>query len=191
RETAQRIFDKGHAYRDFTPLTAEEDKPERTGPWLFNPGMRELSPEESDARAAAGEPFVLRFRVPRETGRTVEFADAVYGPQAKSTADIEDFALLRSNGMPTYHLGSCADDADLRISHVIRGQDHLSNTFKHVLIFEALGVTPPTFAHLPLLVAPDGAKLSKRKHGPVVSVTTYRDAGFLPQAFVNFLCLLG
>ena len=93
--------------------------------------------------------------------------------------------------MPTYHLASCADDADLRISHIIRGQDHLTNTFKHVLIFEALGAAPPQFAHLPLLVAPDGAKLSKRKHGPVVSVTTYRDAGFLPHAFVNFLCLLG
>jgi glutamyl-tRNA synthetase len=93
--------------------------------------------------------------------------------------------------MPTYHLASCADDADLGISHIIRGQDHLTNTFKHLLIFEALGVQSPQFAHLPLLVAPDGAKLSKRRHGPVVSVTTYRDAGFLPQAFVNFLCLLG
>ncbi len=106
-------------------------------------------------------------------------------------ADIEDFALLRSNGMPTYHMASCADDADLSISHIIRGQDHLTNTFKHVLIFEALGAKPPVFAHLPLLIAPDGAKLSKRKHGPVVSVTTYRDAGFLPHAYVNFLCLLG
>ncbi len=93
--------------------------------------------------------------------------------------------------MPTYHLASCADDADLRISHIIRGQDHLTNTFKHVLIFEAAGAAPPQFAHLPLLIAPDGAKLSKRRHGPVVSVTTYRDDGFLPQAFVNFLCLLG
>jgi glutamyl-tRNA synthetase len=93
--------------------------------------------------------------------------------------------------MPTYHLASCADDADLCITDIIRGQDHLSNTFKHVLIFEALGVTPPKFAHLPLLVAPDGTKLSKRRHGPVVSVTTYRDAGFLPEAFINFLCLLG
>jgi glutamyl-tRNA synthetase len=109
----------------------------------------------------------------------------------KSTADTEDFALLRSDGMPTYHLASCADDADLRISHIIRGQDHLTNTFKHILIFEAAAVTPPQFAHLPLLVAPDGTKLSKRRHGPVVSVTTYRDAGFLPEAFVNFLCLLG
>ena len=112
-------------------------------------------------------------------------------PQRHAGADIEDFALLRSDGMPTYHLASCADDADLRISHIIRGQDHLSNTFKHILIFEAAGYTPPQFAHLPLLVAPDGTKLSKRRHGPVVSVTTYRDAGFLPEAFINFLCLLG
>jgi glutamyl-tRNA synthetase len=88
-------------------------------------------------------------------------------------------------------MASCADDADLRISHIIRGQDHLTNTFKHVLIFEALGASTPNFAHLPLLIAPDVSKLSKRKHGPVVSVTTYRDAGFLPQAFVNFVCLLG
>ena len=93
--------------------------------------------------------------------------------------------------MATYHLASCFDDADLRISHIIRGQDHLPNTFKHVLIFEGLGVKAPEFAHLPLLIAPDGAKLSKRKHGPVVSVTTYRDAGFLPEAYINFLCLLG
>jgi glutamyl-tRNA synthetase len=134
---------------------------------------------------------VVRYRVPRETRAEVAFTDLVYGHQAKGTADIEDFALLRSNGVPTYHLASCADDADLKISHIIRGQDHLTNTFKHVLIFEALGVEPPKFAHLPLLIAPDGSKLSKRKHGPVVSVTTYRDAGFLAQSYVNFLCLLG
>jgi glutamyl-tRNA synthetase len=190
--TAQAIFQKGMAYRDFTPASAEPSETARAeGAWLSNPGMRELSAAESDRRAAAGEPFVLRFRVPREQVENVCFRDAVYGEQTKSTADIEDFALMRSNGMPTYHLASCADDADLRISHIIRGQDHLTNTFKHVLIFEAAGATPPQFAHLPLLIAPDGAKLSKRRHGPVVSVTTYRDYGFLPQAFVNFLCLLG
>jgi glutamyl-tRNA synthetase len=93
--------------------------------------------------------------------------------------------------MPTYHMASCADDVDLRITDILRGQEHLANTFKHVLIFEALGVEVPTMAHLPLLMATDGAKLSKRVHGPVVSVTTYRDAGFLPHAFTNFLCLLG
>src|SRR5205814_8754292 len=139
----------------------------------------------------AGEPFALRFRVPRESGQTVSFSDAVYGEQLKAGADIEDFALLRSDGMPTYHLASCADDADIRISHIIRGQDHLTNTFKHILIVRAAEVAAPEFAHLPLLVAPDGTKLSKRRHGPVVSVTTYRDAGFLPDAFINFLCLLG
>jgi glutamyl-tRNA synthetase len=192
RQTAETIFRKGLAYRDFTPAqTGETSRSGAQGTWLCNADMRELTPEESDRRAASGEPFALRFRVPRDPQRQVRFHDSVYGEQVKSTADIEDFALLRSDGMPTYHLASCADDADLRISHIIRGQDHLTNTFKHVLIFEAAGFEPPTFAHLPLLVAPDGTKLSKRRHGPVVSVTTYRDAGFLPHAFVNFLCLLG
>jgi glutamyl-tRNA synthetase len=192
RKVAWSIFEKGLAYRDFTPAVADtEEKTHGDGPWLFNPFMREISHEESQRRADAGEPFVLRFRVPRESSQPVEFRDAVYGDQSKLPADIEDFALLRSNGIPTYHMASCADDIDLNISHIIRGQDHLTNTFKHVLIFEAAGATPPQFAHLPLLIAPDGSKLSKRKHGPVVSVTTYRDAGFLPHAFINFLCLLG
>jgi glutamyl-tRNA synthetase len=192
RRQAQAIFARGLAYRDFTPAhSAGDDQSSAQGAWLSNPGMRELSMDESDRRAASGEPFALRYRVPRGEGRTLRFVDAVYGEQSKLADEVEDFALLRSDGFPTYHLASCADDADLGISHIIRGQDHLTNTFKHLLIFEALGVDPPQFAHLPLLVAPDGAKLSKRRHGPVVSVTTYRDAGFLPQAFVNFLCLLG
>ncbi len=192
RQQAEAIFEKGLAYRDFTPAhSAEGEASSAQGAWLFNPGMRELSREASDRRAASGEPFALRYRVPRDQNRILSFVDAVYGAQSKLADEVEDFALLRSDGMPTYHLASCVDDADLRISHIIRGQDHLTNTFKHLLIFEALGVPAPQFAHLPLLVAPDGAKLSKRKHGPVVSVTTYRDAGFLPQAFINFLCLLG
>jgi len=192
RQMAEAIFQKGMAYRDFTPAQAVEgERSGAQGTWLFNAGMREMTRAESDRRAAAGEPFALRFRVPRESERQVRFQDAVYGGQAKSTADIEDFALLRSDGMPTYHLASCADDADLAISHIIRGQDHITNTFKHVLIFEAAGARAPEFAHLPLLVAPDGTKLSKRRHGPVVSVTTYRDAGFLPEAFANFIVLLG
>lgn len=192
RKAAQEIFARDLAYRDFTPAhTGEDVQSGAQGAWLFNPGMRELSREESDRRAAAGEPFALRYRVPRGADRSLRFTDGVYGEQTKLADEVEDFALLRSDGNPTYHLASCVDDADLRISHIIRGQDHLTNTFKHLLIFEGLGVSAPQFAHLPLLVAPDGAKLSKRKHGPVVSVTTYRDAGFLPQAFINFLCLLG
>jgi len=191
RRMAWSVFEKGLAYRDFTPAASAEEKEQSNIAWLFNPGARELSPEESQRRADAGEPFVLRFRVPRDGSHIVQFHDAVYGEQSKPAADIEDFALLRSNGVPTYHLASCADDVDLRISQIIRGQDHLTNTFKHVLIFEALGAGMPKFAHLPLLIAPDGSKLSKRKHGAVVSVLTYRDAGFLPQAYINFLCLLG
>ena len=192
REVAEAIFQKGLAYRDFTAAqSGDSEKSGAQGTWLFNAGMRELSAEESDRRAAAGEPFALRFRVPHDRAGEVQFRDAVYGEQAKEYADIEDFALLRSDGMPTYHLANCADDADLRITHIIRGQEHLSNAFKHQLIFEAAGAETPTFAHLPLLMAPDGMKLSKRVHGPVVSVTTYRDAGFLPQAFINFLSLLG
>ncbi len=192
RKLAWSIFEKGMAYRDFTPASVDsENKSFEGGPWLFNPDMHVVSRLESDRRANAGEPFVLRFRVPRETSHSVEFRDAVYGEQSKLPADIEDFALLRSSGVPTYHMASCADDMDLRISHIVRGQDHLTNTFKHVLIFDALGAARPQFAHLPLLLAPDGSKLSKRKHGPVVSVTTYKDAGFLPQAFINFLALLG
>ncbi|MBV8732629.1 MAG: glutamate--tRNA ligase [Acidobacteriia bacterium] len=192
RNLAHAIFEKGLAYRDFTPAhPGEGDRAWSEGASLSNSEMRNLSRAESDRRALSGEPFALRYRVPREPERAIRFQDAVYGEQSKSTADIEDFALLRSDGLPTYHLASCADDADLRISHIVRGQDHLSNTFKHILIFEAAGVAPPQFAHLPLLVAPDGTKLSKRRHGPVVSVTTYRNQGFLPQAFVNFLCLLG
>jgi glutamyl-tRNA synthetase len=192
RQQAEAIFQKGLAYRDFTPAHASDDENSSAqGAWLFNPGMREMSREESERRAAAGEPFALRYRVPRGAGLVLHFVDAVYGAQTRPADEVEDFALLRSDGMPTYHLASCVDDADLGISHIIRGQDHLTNTYKHLLIFEALGAPAPQFAHLPLLVAPDGAKLSKRKHGPVVSVTTYRDAGFLPQAFVNFLCLLG
>src|SRR3954471_2588191 len=192
RKLAYDLLAKDLAYRDFTPAIAEsEGHAHSEGPWLCNPEMRALSETESQERAENGEPFVIRFRVQREPVYELKFTDEVYGEQSKLTADIEDFALLRSNGMPTYHLASCADDIDFKITHIIRGQDHLSNTFKHILLFQAAGDHLPRFAHLPLLIAPDGAKLSKRKHGPVVSVMTYRDNGFLSLAYINFLCLLG
>lgn len=193
REAAEALVAKGAAYRDFTPR-AEEPAAEKGSSrvaWLANPGMRELSADESARRAAAGEPFVVRFRVPREAGGGVAFKDLVYRKQFRKMGDIEDFALLRSDRSPTYHLASTLDDADLKITDVIRGQDHLTNTFKHILLFEALGAEVPRFGHLPLLLGPDGSKLSKRRHGPIVSVTNYRDHGFLPQAFLNFLSLLG
>src|SRR3984957_4095407 len=136
RQMAEAIFQKGLGYRDFTPARAgDSERSGAQGTWLFNPGMRELSREESDRRAAAGEPFALRFRVPREGAQPVSFTDAVYGEQVKSAADIEDFALLRSDGMPTYHLASCAADADPPLPPHIPGPDHPTNTFKNLPIF--------------------------------------------------------
>jgi glutamyl-tRNA synthetase len=115
----------------------------------------------------------------------------VYGPQERDHSDIEDLVLVRSDGHPLYNLSVVVDDIEMRITHVIRGQDHLTNTHKQVLIYEALGAPVPKFAHLPLIMAPGREKLSKRKHGEVVSVTTYRDRGFVRDALVNYLALLG
>ncbi|MFM9903134.1 MAG: glutamate--tRNA ligase [Pyrinomonadaceae bacterium] len=200
RATAKKLLAEGKAYRDFTPKAAPSDanvkdaikdraraaqgeKNMRDNPY------RDLSAEESDARAAAGEPFAIRLKV-SETGKT-SFEDAVYGLQERDYQETEDLVLLRSDGHPLYNLAVVCDDIEMAITHVIRGQDHLTNAHKQVLIYEALGVTPPTFAHLPLIMAPNKGKLSKRKHGEVVSMTTYRDAGFLAAAFRNFLALLG
>ena len=170
-QLAEAILDEGSRVSRFHAARRRRNREaaHAAGPGSSIPGMREISREESDRRAAAGEPFVLRFRVPRDTGASSHLSRrSSTASSPKPTDDIEDFALLRSDGMPTYHLASCADDADLRISHIIRGQDHLTNTFKHVLIFRGRRRRRRrNFAHLPLLIAPDGTKLSKRKHGPV------------------------
>ncbi len=188
---AQALLGKDLAYRDFTPEGDGSNEGAGADPWFCNPSMRGLDAAESERRAASGEPFVLRFRVPREHAGGVGFKDLVFRKQFRKFADMEDFALLRSNGKPTYHLASTVDDGELRISHVIRGQDHLTNTYKHILLLEALGYERPQFGHLPLLLGPDGSKLSKRRHGPVVSVTNYCEMGFLPCGLVNYLSLLG
>lgn len=200
RSAARKLLAEGKAYRDFTPKAEPTDQNVKEGiaeRARANQGVknmrdnpyRDLSADESDARAAAGEPFAIRLKV-AEHGRTA-FDDAVYGIQEREYADTEDLVLLRSDGHPLYNLAVVCDDIEMQITHVIRGQDHLTNTHKQILIYEALGVTPPTFAHLPLIMAPNKGKLSKRKHGDVVSMTTYRDAGFLAAAFRNFLALLG
>jgi len=198
RQAAHRLLEEGKAYRDFTP------REEKTGDVkqsiaerareMADKGMRDnpyrnLTREESDRRAAAGEPFAIRLKVP-ETGKT-SFEDKVYGLQERDYKDIEDLVLLRSDGHPLYNLAVVCDDIEMGITHVIRGQDHLTNTHKQILIYQALGAKVPEFAHLPLILAPNKGKLSKRKHGEIVSLTTYRDAGFLPEAFRNFLALLG
>jgi len=148
---------------------------------------RDLSPTERAAKEKDGIPAAIRFRVPREG--VTKFEDAVFGSREVQNAEIEDFVLLRSTGLPTYQLSVVVDDIDMRISHIIRGADHLSNTPKQVLIYRALGAEPPIFAHVPLILGPDRTRLSKR-HG-ATSVGSYADEGFLPEAFRNFLALLG
>jgi len=202
RAAALRLIEAGRAYRDFTPKAERADtniKQEIAARARFAASegtadhrsnlFRDLSPEESNARAAAGEPFAVRLKVARD-GRS-RFEDAVYGTQERDYSEIEDLVLLRSDGHPLYNLSVVCDDIEMRITDVIRGQDHLTNTHKQILIYEALGAPVPRFAHLPLILAPNKAKLSKRKHGEVVSLTTYRDRGFVPAAFRNFLALLG
>lgn len=201
RAAALRLVEEGKAYRDFTPKEvrtdanvkrdiaararrdADEGIDHRSNPF------RDLSLTESNARVQAGEPFAVRLKVERD-GRS-RFEDAVYGLQERDYSEIEDLVLLRSDGHPLYNLSVVCDDIEMQITDVIRGQDHLTNTHKQVLIYEALGAPVPRFAHLPLILAPNKAKLSKRKHGEVVSLTTYRDRGFVPAAFCNFLALLG
>ncbi len=148
---------------------------------------RDYSEADRAEKAKAGLAYAIRFKVPREGG--TKFEDAVFGPREVQNAEIEDFVLLRSNGVPTYQLSVVVDDIDMRITHIIRGADHLSNTPKQALIYRALGAQPPIFAHVPLILGPDRTRLSKR-HG-ATSVGSYADEGFLPEAFRNFLALLG
>lgn len=201
RAAARRLVDEGKAYRDFTPkedrgdTDIKKDIADRarahaqTGIDHRSNPFRDLSKEESAARAAAGEPFAIRLKVAREGAS--RFTDIVYGEQERGYSEIEDLVLLRSDGHPLYNLSVVLDDIEMGITHVIRGQDHLTNTHKQILLYHAFGAAVPQFAHLPLILAPNKAKLSKRKHGEVVSLTTYRDRGFVPAAFRNFLALLG
>jgi glutamyl-tRNA synthetase len=195
RAAAEQLLASGHAYRDFTPKEKRNDADikrliaEAARQPRHDNQYRDLPAEQSERLAAEGRPFAVRLRVPAE-GKT-SFEDAVYGLQERDFNDIEDLVLLRSDGHPLYNLSVVVDDIEMGITHVIRGQDHISNTHKQVLIYQALGRAVPVFAHLPLILAPNKGKLSKRKHGEIVSVTTYREAGFVPDAFVNFLALLG
>jgi glutamyl-tRNA synthetase len=148
---------------------------------------RDLTDAEQAAKEKEGIPRAIRFRTPR-AGIT-RFEDAVFGSREVQNVDMEEFVMLRSNGLPTYQLSVVVDDIDMRITHIIRGADHLSNTPKQVLIYQALGAPPPIFAHVPLILGPDRTRLSKR-HG-ATSVGSYADEGFLPEAFRNFLALLG
>lgn len=149
---------------------------------------RSLGEAEAQARIDAGEPHVWRLAVPRDHA-PIEFDDAVYGHMSFPADVMDDMILVRSDGSPTYNFAVVCDDANMGITHVIRGDDHLSNTPRQILIYEALGYDIPTFAHLPMILGPDGKKLSKR-HG-ATNVEDYRDFGYLADAMVNYLALLG
>jgi glutamyl-tRNA synthetase len=188
--SGRKLQQTGKAYVcfcDLADLQRRRQAAEQLGlAWKYDRTCAALEPEEVTRRIAAGEAHCLRFRVPE--GET-SWEDRVHGRTTFSNDTIEDFVLLRSDGTPTYHLSVVSDDVDMKITDVIRGDDHISNTPKQILLYRALGEPPPTFAHLPLILGADKKRLSKR-HG-AVAVTEYREAGYLPEALFNFLALLG
>ena len=191
REAAMVLVEQGAAYRCFcTPQLLEEERraAEKKGVAFRYPRTcLALGPDEVERRVSAGEPFAVRFRMPDEH---VRFHDLVRGDMDFPPEAVDDFILLRSDGSPTYHLSVCVDDVDMRVTHVVRGEDHLTNTAKHVPLFRALGAAaPPTFGHLPLILGTDKKRLSKRTGA--TSVEEFRDQGILPQALYNYLALLG
>ncbi len=190
RAAAAHLVAEGRAYYCYCPadrLREEREKAEARGEaWQYDRACLSLSAEKIAELEAAGAPRATRFKVP--AGSTA-FDDQVKGRIAFDAANIEDFVILRSDHYPTYHLSVVVDDIDMAITHVIRGDDHISNTPKHVLLFEAFGAPTPRFAHVPLILGADKKRLSKR-HG-ATSVTEYRRQGYLPEAMVNFLALLG
>ena len=194
-QTAARgLLESGHAYRCFCTKEALQRKRdvarERKATYQYDGTCRNLDPEDAARKVAEALPYTIRLKVPRGGG-SICFSDIVCGTIEKKHVDIEDFVIVRSNGDPLYVLSNAVDDIRDGITHVIRGQDGLANTPKQILIYEALGVPLPKFAHMSLALDPAKAKISKRKHGELVAVHFYREHGFLPWAFVNFLALLG
>jgi glutamyl-tRNA synthetase len=190
RDDALRLLETGAAYRCF--CTADELEARRAAhagdadSFRYDRHCLGVQPADSSARAGAGEAHTVRFRVP--DGAT-EWEDAVHGTIGFDNADIEDFIILRSDGTPIYNMAVVSDDTAMRISHVIRGDDHISNTPKQIMLYRALGAAVPVFAHVPMILGPDGRRLSKR-HG-ATAVGEYHNLGILPEALFNFLALLG
>jgi glutamyl-tRNA synthetase len=191
---ARKLLEQGDAYKCF--CTKEELDAKREAALTakkqlgYDRTCRNLSADERAEKEAAGTPFVIRFKVPDRTG-TLGYDDKVLGRIESNYSEIDDFVIVRSNGKPLYLLCNVVDDIRDRITHIIRGQDHMTNTLKQVLLYEALDAPLPVFAHMPLTLDTKKAKISKRSHGEIVAVQFYRDNGFIPWAFNNFLALLG
>ena len=193
KQAAQRLWDEGKAYPCFcTPEKLAADRAaaqERKDPFQgYQRTCRDMDPAEAQRRIDAGEPYVLRIKVPLDRGDVIVH-DAVHGDVTFNAKELDDFVIFRSDGTPTYNFATVVDDAMMGITHVIRGDDHLSNTPRQVMVYEALGAPVPEFAHISMILGADGKKLSKR-HG-ATNVEEYRDAGYLSDAFVNYLALLG
>ncbi|AMW04684.1 glutamate--tRNA ligase [Gemmatimonas phototrophica] len=187
---AHRLLETGAAYRDFTPPSVMEklraDAEARGETFRFDRALAEVSPEDLALKLANNEPYAIRFKVPEGT---TEWPDLVHGRIAFPNKDIEDFVILRSDGTPVYNMAVVSDDIAMAITLVMRGDDHISNTPKQILLYRALGAEVPQFAHVPMIHGSDGKKLSKR-HG-ATAVGDYQHQGLLPQAMLNFLALLG
>jgi glutamyl-tRNA synthetase len=190
RSDALRLLRDGKAYHDFTTPESLRALADSRGVENVSRIARELSAElgrsEAERRADAGEPYAIRFRVPEGETR---WDDLVHGEMRFANADLEDLVILRSDGTPTYNMAVVSDDVEQQVTHVLRGDDHLSNTPKQILLYRALGCAVPVFGHMPLILGPDGRRLSKR-HG-ATAVGEYEAEGILPEAMVNFLSLLG
>jgi glutamyl-tRNA synthetase len=191
RNAAVKLLESGAAYYCFCTKEELEQRRSKAAaegrPPKYEGTCRKVDRAEALKRKNSGEPAALRFAIPE--GGSTSFDDAVFGKVEFANSELEDFVLLRSDGNPTYHLSVVADDIDLRISHIIRGADHISNTPKQVLLYRALNAPLPVFAHVPLILGADKTRLSKR-HG-ATSVMAYREEGIVPEAFRNFLALLG
>lgn len=191
KKYAYQLFDEGKAYKDFATPEELAEMRELSGKMGGRGGYdrryRSLTSDEIKKREEAGQPYTLRLKVPL-TGECV-FHDAIKGRVTFPWADVDDQILLKSDGFPTYHLANVVDDYLMKITHVIRGDEWISSTPKHILLYEAFGWTPPQFLHMPLLLGADGKKLSKRRNP--TSIFYYRDSGYLKEAFVNFLTLMG
>jgi glutamyl-tRNA synthetase len=190
RAMAAELVARGAAYYCYCSteeLKARREAAEQAGgAWRYDRTCSALSADEVAAREREGRPRAIRVRVPE--GST-SFTDLVRGAISFDGANIEDFIILRSDGHPTYQLSVVSDDVEMRITHVVRGDDHISNTPKQLILYRALGAPEPKFAHVPLILGPDKKRLSKR-HG-ATSVTDYAERGYLPEAMTNFLALLG
>ena len=193
-EAAEKLLADGNAYKCFCTKEELDAKREAALAAKQNIGYdstcRRLTPEQIAEKEAAGLPYVIRFKVPERDGM-LGYDDKVLGRIQCHYKEVEDFVIVRSNGKPLYLLCNVVDDIRDRITHIIRGQDHMTNTTRQILLYEALGAPVPVFAHMPLTMDTKKAKISKRSHGEIVAVHFYREHGFIPWAFCNFLVLLG